>query len=130
MQPHPLRLGGEPKKLLIAFRAYKEGIWEAKFAPGRGAVLWNTHVKDDAGHDIFIRRDQIPSYMTDWFWSAVRVWIYSDNLQSLPFGGGWAENPDEIVQVVNLLRVANAQYEDEMAEKRREHDAATKKMEK
>lgn len=130
MRAHPRRQRGGRKKLLIAFRAYKEGIWNAQYAAGRGDVLWNTRVKDDQGHDVFIRRGDVPRYMTDYFWSCLHLWVLTENLGTLPFGGGWADNPHEIVQVVNALRVASSQYDEEQRERRSAHDAEMRRTEK
>ncbi len=93
-------------------------------------MLWNTHVKDAAGNDVFIRRGDVPRYMTDYFWSCLRLWVLTENLGALPFGGGWADNPHEIVQVVNALRVASSQYDEEQRERRSAHDAEVRKMTK
>ena len=81
------------KKLAIAFRAYKEGIYKHEYKGRRANVLWNTRVKDSAEKEIFIKRKDINSYLDEYFWSALNVYFMTENMQCLPFAGGWAEQP-------------------------------------
>ena len=109
------------KKLAIAFRAYKEGVYKHEYAKRRGEVLWNTHLKENKDGkevDIFIKRKDIKTYLDEYFWSALHVYFRTENMQCLPFFGGWAEQPAEIVSVIALFRVEQSKWEKEEFDKK------------
>ena len=109
------------KKLAIAFRAFKEGIYKVDYKQRRGEVLWNSRVKEinDEGKEveIFIKRKDIKNYMDEYFYSAYNVYVMTENMQSLPFSGGWAEQPYEIVTAISLFRVEQSKWEKEEVDK-------------
>ena len=42
----------------------------------------------------------------------------TENMQTLPFAGGWAEQPYEIVTVISLLRVEQSKWDKEELDKK------------
>lgn len=40
----------------------------------------------------------------------------TENMQCLPFAGGWAEQPDYLAQIINLFRVEQDRWEQEQLE--------------
>lgn len=42
----------------------------------------------------------------------------TENMQCLPFAGGWAEQPYEIVTVISLLRVEQSKWDKEELDKK------------
>ena len=106
------------KKLAIAFRAYKEGIYKHEYKGRRANVLWNTRVKDSDEKEIFIKRKEIKTYLDEYFWSALNIYYITENMQTLPFSGGWAEQPYEIVTVISLLRVEQSKWDKEELDKK------------
>lgn len=116
MQPN-LDKGGGRKKLRIAFRLYNEGIWKAEYRGERGDVLYDTRLKNEDGSSLFIKRKDFKTYMSEYFWSALEVYILCENLECLPFAGGWAEQPAEITTILNLFRVEKSAWDKEQWDK-------------
>lgn len=79
--------------------------------------MWNTHVKDEEGKEIFIKRSEIKGYLDEYFWSALNIYFMTENMSCLPFSGGWAEQPEEITTVIALFRVEQSKWESEEWEK-------------
>lgn len=119
MQQSTQRIGNQRKKLRIAFRIFKEGIYRHEYKGSRGNVLWDTGVEDDEGKTIFIQRKDINSYLDETFWSAYIIWCRTENLGCLPFSGGWAEQPAAITEVINLFKVEQSKWEAEQMEKKK-----------
>ena len=109
--------GGRWKKLKIAFRLYNEGIWKAEYKGERGNVLYDTKLKNEDGSSLFILRKDFAQYMNEYFWSALEIYILSENLQCFPFAGGWAEQPAEITAILNLFRVEKSLWDKEQRDK-------------
>ena len=109
--------GGGRKKLRIAFRLYNEGIWKAEYKGERGDVLYDTRLKNEDGSSLFIKRKDFKTYMSEYFWSALEVYILCENLDCLPFAGGWAEQPAEITTILNLFRVEKSLWDKEQFDK-------------
>lgn len=87
----------------------------------RGEVFWNTHVKETKNGkelEIFIKRKDIKTYFDDYFWSAMNIYCMTENMQCLPFLGGWAEQPAEITSIISLFRVEQSKWEKEEIEKK------------
>lgn len=42
----------------------------------------------------------------------------TENMKCLPFSGGWAEQPFELVTVIALFRVEQSKWEQEQTEKK------------
>ena len=103
---------------MIAFRIYKEGIYNHEYKGRRGEVLWDTRILDQNGKNIFIKRKELASYLDEYFWSAMELYCMTETLKSLPFAGGWAEQPAEIITVLALLKTENAKWEEEQSLKR------------
>ena len=55
--------------------------------------------------------------MSEYFWSALEIYILTENLECLPFAGGWAEQPAEIVSILNLFRVEKSLWDKEQFDK-------------
>ena len=49
--------------------------------------------------------------MTDDFWTALYIWNRTENLECLPFSGGWAEQPGFISDILNLFRCEKAEWD-------------------
>jgi hypothetical protein len=81
--------------------------------------MWNTGVIDENGNAIFIKLIEAPSYLTEEFYQALHVFYTTENLGVLPFSGGWAEQPEWIVNVLNTLKIEQALWEQSEAEERR-----------
>jgi hypothetical protein len=95
-------------------------------SPGRNP-LWNTRVKDERGRDVFIPIQDAAAYITGEFYAALDVFCISENLGCLPFAGGWAEQPEWIVQAISVLKVERWKIDEEERElKRREQEEARK----
>ena len=110
MQPHPGQSPGKRKKLRIAYRIWKTGIYKTKIRSGRGKLLWNTRVEDEAGSLIMIPREEVDSFIDENFFTALQVYCLTENLGCLPFGGGWAEQP---ATVINSLKLEQSRIERE-----------------
>ena len=52
-------------------------------------------------------RGEIPNFLSDEFWEAYRIWK-NYRRYGLPNGRGWAEEPEEILRLIDL-------FEDEIA---------------
>lgn len=55
--------------------------------------------------------------MDEYFYSAYNVYVMTENMQALPFSGGWAEQPYEIVSAISLFRVEQSKWEKEEFDK-------------
>lgn len=113
MQPHPGQSPGQRKKLRIAYRIWKSGIYKTKIRSGRGKLLWNTKVEDEAGNLIMIPREEVDSFIDENFFTALQIYCLTENLGSLPFAGGWAEQPADIITVINSLKLEQSRIERE-----------------
>lgn len=74
-------------------------------------MLWDSGVKDAEGENIFIPRYRLEDYLTDDFWTALYIWNRTENLECLPFSGGWAEQPGFIADILNLFRCEKAEWD-------------------
>lgn len=82
-------------------------------------MLWDSGVNDAEGRSVMIPRYQLKEYMTEDFWTALYIWNRSENLECLPFGGGWAEQPGFIAEIINLFKVEQAAFDKAQREKER-----------
>ena len=80
-------------------------------------MLYDTRLKNEDGSSLFIKRKDFRTYMSEYFWSALEVYILSENLDCLPFAGGWAEQPAEITTILNLFRVEKSLWDKEQFDK-------------
>ena len=96
---------------------FKHGKQNARVRSGReNSLKWNTGVKDDNGKDIWIRVVDAKDYMTEEFNICMYVYSMTENLECLPFAGGWAEQPEWIAHAVTVLKVEQSLYEQEQRE--------------
>ena len=105
---------------------YRAGKHLARTAPGRDP-LWNSRAKDERGQDVFIRTSEAASYITDEFYTTLEVFYTSETLGCLPFGGGWAEQPVWIAQVLSVLKVEKSRVDEEAREHTRKEEEDRRK---
>jgi hypothetical protein len=58
------------------------------------------------GEDVFLRRSEVGQWCDEWFWSAFDVWWRWKIHGTYPFGGGWAEIPAQITEVIDVMESA------------------------
>lgn len=90
---------------------------------GRENLPWPTGVKDEDGKIIVIPTSAAKDYVNERFWQAYRVYLVTETLGCLPFGGGWAEQPEWIVTALTA-------FKSEMALWRQEQNIKEEKMRK
>ena len=81
-------------------------------------MLWDTKVKDEDGHSIFIPRGTASGYLTEYFWGALEVYGFTQTMECLPFSGGWAEQPVEITTILAVLKTEANRIEQEEWDRR------------
>jgi hypothetical protein len=86
---------------------------------GRGHIRWNTGVPDENGRPVSIRIGDAASYLTEEFWQCYNVYCMTENMGCLPFGGGWAEQPEWITRAVNLFKIEASEWESREREGRK-----------
>lgn len=79
----------------------------------RNTKRWVTGVKDDEGKDIIILQKDAVNYLTDNFYICWYVYCMTENLGTLPFAGGWAEQPFWITEALAILKVEESKMEAE-----------------
>ena len=79
---------------------------------------WNTRVIDERGETIFIKSSEAASYINEDFYAALNVFYMCENLGCLPFGGGWAQQPEWITQALAVLKVERWKADEEEREAR------------
>jgi len=87
-------------------------------SPGRNP-LWNTRVKDESGQEIFIPSRDAAGYITEDFFTMFAVFCTTQNLECLPFAGGWAEQPAWITTALEILKVEKCIADEEDREQKR-----------
>jgi len=89
--------------------------------------LWNSRVKDEQGRDIFIAVSDASAYLTEDFYTMLAVFYTTQNMECLPFAGGWAEQPLWITTALEILKVEKwIADEEDREQKRQEAEAARK----
>jgi hypothetical protein len=88
-------------------------------------LLWNTRVKDGNGFDVFIASKDAASYIDEDFAAMLSVFYTTQNLECLPFSGGWAEQPLWIAQALEILKTEKwkADVEEREQERQEAEDA-------
>ena len=82
---------------------------------------------DENNREIFIPLREAPSYITEEFYRAWEVFCLTENLECLPFSGGWAEQPAWITQALSVLKVERWKADEEEREmKQQEAEDARK----
>jgi hypothetical protein len=76
-------------------------------------------VEDGGGGRIFVRFSDMASYLTDEFFQCWNVYRISEELGSLPFSGGWAEQPEWMVRAILLFKREAALHEQKEFDERR-----------
>ena len=64
-----------------------------------------------AGHAM--PRNQIPDLFTDEFTDLVNAWSLTKRWETMPFEGGWAEQPARLMDVLTAFDVAYNDFEEE-----------------
>lgn len=54
-------------------------------------------------------RSEVNEYLDPWFWSAFDLWYRWKVFGSFPFGGGWAEQPAHMVEIIEAAELAHKQ---------------------
>jgi hypothetical protein len=90
-------------------------------------LLWNTRIKDDRGQDEFIPVMDAASYITEEFYAALDVFCMCENLGCLPFAGGWAEQPEWIIQALSVLKVERWKVDEEERDIKQQEEKDRKK---
>ena len=85
-------------------------------------MLWNTRVKDERGHDVFIRTHDAAAYINEEFFAAVDVLYTCETLGCLPFAGGWAEQPEWIVRALSVLKTERWKADEEEREQKHKQE--------
>ena len=84
-------------------------------------------MKDDRGQDIFIPVQDAADYINEEFCTALEVFCVSENLGCLPFAGGWAEQPEWIMNAILILKAERWKIDEEERElKHQEQEVARK----
>lgn len=99
----------------------RTGKHKAQISPRkRNTALWATGVKDENGKDIIILVKDAASYLTEEFYLCWYMFCMSENLGTLPFSGGWAEQPQWIVTALAALKTESSRCEQEEMEARQQ----------
>lgn len=76
-----------------------------------------------------IQRNKIPDYMFAEFGECVRAWKKWNEKSLLPYSGGWAEQPADLITVFDVFDAVLLEHEKAEAEMRqleRQHNARTR----
>lgn len=84
---------------------------------GREDLLWPTGVKDENGSVIAIPTSAAKDYVSEDFRQAYRMYLITETLGCLPFGGGWAEQPDWVVTALTAFKSEMALWHQEQRHK-------------
>ena len=58
------------------------------------------------GKLVRVLRSEVARWADEWFWSVLDLWWRWRTLQSLPFSGGWAEQPAHMVEAIESAEAA------------------------
>jgi hypothetical protein len=72
------------------YREYEPTTWDAKKKP---LALFN---------GMTVGRDKILSYFNDYYYSCLAIYNRFKRF-GLPFGGGWAEQPEYVVEIIETI---------------------------
>lgn len=59
------------------------------------------------GKLITVWRSELGEWLDDWFWSCLDLWWRWKTLGSLPFSGGWAEQPGHLTEIIETAEAAH-----------------------
>lgn len=76
---------------------------------------------------MFIPVQAAASYINEEFCAAWEVFCLSENMDCLPFSGGWAEQPEWITQAISTLKVERYKADEEEREIKRQEQEDVKK---
>ncbi len=96
---------------MIAYRLLRAGKHKVHVRKGREWLPVETGVPDDEGKEIIIQSGSIPDYFDDYFFDALELFETVELFGSLPFSGGWAEQPYPIFRVLQILKKEAARWE-------------------
>lgn len=86
---------------------YRAGKHKAKVRTGREWLPVATGVPDDDGKEIEVPIKDVALYVDEFFYSALSLYndciLFGDVGTSLPFAGGWADQPYIIYRVLQTL---------------------------
>jgi len=89
---------------MIAYRLWKAGKLKAKVRPGREWLPIKTGVIGENGKEIEIPTRDVGKYIDAYFWEAMDLYNTTALLECLPFSGGWAEQPYELLVILRTLK--------------------------
>ena len=69
------------------------------------------------GDIIAIPLCEAKEYVNEDFWQAYRVYLLTESLGCLPFGGGWAEQPEWVVTALSIFKSETAIWRQEQKAK-------------
>ncbi len=104
---------------MIAYRLLRAGKHEARVRKGREWLPIETGVVGDDGKEIIIKSGEIWSYMDEYFYTALDLYNNTELFGSLPFSGGWAEQPYPVYRVLQILKSESNRWESMEIEKQR-----------
>ncbi len=102
---------------MIAYRLFRSGKHKQRIRKGREWLPIETGVLDEFGEEILIRAGDVNKYLTDFFYDALELYETVELFGSLPFNGGWAEQPFKIFRVIQILKSEANRWEQKEIEK-------------
>ncbi len=57
-------------------------------------------VIEPLGNGLYLQRNKVRSYYTEDFVFCVRAWRWAKDKMLLPYRGGWAEQPADLVEII------------------------------
>jgi hypothetical protein len=75
---------------------------------------------------VFIPIQNAKNYLTEEFYAAYEVFCLSENMNCLPFAGGWAEQPEWITQAISTLKVERFNVDEEEREIKQQEQKGVK----
>lgn len=70
------------------------------------------------GSLVTIWKSEVKDWCDEYFFSCLDLWWRWRTFESLPFSGGWAENPAFVVSVLETMEAAYKQHEAEKYDSR------------
>lgn len=67
----------------------------------------------DLDNGLYLQRNQVRSYYTEDFVFCLRAWRWAKHKMLLPYSGGWAEQPADLVDIIETY---DAIYDKHMAQ--------------
>ena len=67
-------------------------------------------VREPLGNGLYLQRNKVRSYYTEDFVFCVRAWRWAKDKMLLPYRGGWAEQPADLVEIMEQYDAIYDQY--------------------